>query len=57
MSTRWRRPRLNGLGYRKESSMCDNSKVLEIAGKYAKPEDKYEWRLYWRDLGEVLVND
>jgi len=37
--------------------MCDNNKVLEIAGKYAKPEDKYEWRLYWRDLGEVLVND
>lgn len=36
--------------------MCDNTKVLELADKYAKPEDRYEWRIYWKDLGEVLAD-
>ena len=32
-----------------------NEQVLETADKYAKaPVDKYEWRLYWRDMGELL---
>lgn len=34
--------------------MCDNKKVLELADKYARPEDRYEWRLYWYQLGDVL---
>jgi len=31
-----------------------DKQVLEMADSYAKPEDQYEWRIYWRDLGKVL---
>lgn len=31
-----------------------DEKVLEIADKYVKPEDRYEWRLYWYEMGKLL---
>lgn len=39
-----------GGGYKKK-------KVLKLTDKYVSeklPQDHYEWRIYWRDMGEVL---
>jgi len=34
-------------GYKKK-------KVLALADRYATPSDKYEWQVYWKDLGALL---
>lgn len=38
-------------GYKKKK------KILDVARGYVSerlPQDHYEWRIYWRDMGEAL---
>lgn len=36
-------------GYKKKK------KVLDVAKEYASmPNDQYEWRVYWKDMGDLL---
>lgn len=39
-----------GGGYKKK-------KILKLANNYVAerlPQDHYEWRIYWRDMGQLL---